>query len=442
MALLRAVAISDIHGRRDAVKAFLKDLKDRKIEVDYALVAGDIGCPEDPYRLMNILKMIRNFGLEVYYVIGNWDIDSRTEEANGIYNLDKQGPVNIQGFTLVGHGERFEEYNLPPNSLPIMLSHYPPYGILDRGFKYTPYRKGSHTGVIKLNYLLEDYNPLIHVFGHAHKSGGLNMKLGGTYYINVARLDRFTRENKCIGNYTLIVADRGSPPRIKHIYIGGVYKVCARCGKKVLMPPSWDVCKECMMKDELIVYPQVSATHIQNVSVSFVSCQEERDGDPNPFISKITVPLTTIRNKGVLREFIEDNIREEVYNILLKKHSQLLTLPKDSLLYLYPCPRAEKSITPFILRLLKCKNCSHYDPSKESCLIFRTLLKYKIELLWGIGFKSGGQNDEHTLEKYLLIFTGDHKPMDESLLEELRLHHFNVIVVSMPSSLLRRSEKD
>ncbi|RLE80558.1 MAG: hypothetical protein DRJ51_05600 [Thermoprotei archaeon] len=446
MTMLRAIALSDIHGRREAVRALLRDVRQKKIEVDYIFVAGDIGCPEDPNRLLEILRMLRRAGLEVFYIVGNWDIGSRIEEMNGVYNLDRTGPIDLHGFSLVGHGEFFEEHKVNPNNLVVLLSHYPPYGILDRGFKYTLYRKGSHTGIIRLNHLIEHYRPLIHVFGHAHKSGGLTVKLNGVYFVNVARLDRFTRDDKCIGNYTVIIADKGSPPKIRHMYIGGVYKICTRCGRKVLMPPSWNVCKECMMRDELLVSSEPITKKYGRIKIQFHAngADEATKTGIDSLGANLSIPLTTMRTRGVLREFIEDSVREEVYNRLLQRHKQVFALSKDSLLYVYPCPLTSSLISPFILRLLKCKSCTNFDLKNEACIIFRTLLNYKSEVIWGMSEIGNSDSDSSTLErqKYILVFKSENKGFDEKLLEGLKALGFNVILVSLPSELLRREVED
>ena len=434
--MLRAIALSDLHGNKEAVKAFLKDVKNRKLNVEHLIIAGDIGTPEDPNRLRDILEILRREGFKIYYVTGNWDISSTTPNEPGIYNMDDTGPITIDGFQIVGHGEKFSPYKLKENMPTILVTHYPPYGILDRGFKYTLHRKGSHTGLIKLNYLIEEYKPFIHIFGHAHKSGGLTLKLNGVYYVNTARLDRFTRDGKCIGNYTLIIADRSSPPKIKHFYIGGVLKICSRCGRKVLMPPSWNVCKDCMLKDELTV---IRLPKIENPKIRITIYRHKSTSTIKEITHEIKVPFSTIRTKNVLREFVEDSIREEIYNRLLEEYEEVLIVPKESLTYLYPCPLQKKQASPFIVRLFQCKSCTKYDEKNPSCLIFKTFLWHKAEIAWAL---KSHENNKYEKDSYMMIFIGENRKINTKNIRNLQKNGINVIISILPKGFAREEAVD
>ena len=376
----KILAISDIHGKEEAVKAFLADVRRRGIKADCLVVAGDIGCPESPSKGAKVMSLLSRLGLDIYYVKGNWDISLGNVEQHGAYDLDRTGPVRLGNYILIGHGERLEPRAAESDVL--LVTHYPPYGILDRGFKYEPYYKGTHTGLIGINYLLERYRPILHIFGHSHKSGGVSLKLNGTTYVNVARLDRFIKGSLCIGNYSLVTV-RGREVDVQHFYVNGVYKRCSRCNRKTLMPPSWNVCKECMMGDELSV-EGIEKGVGRDLRVEIEEISSVRGGPLNKRSTNIELklPLSTIRNSLILRELVEDLVRREAFRMLMTKHGLAFSVPRDLLTYLYPCPLNGSSGEPLIVRLFRCKRCRGMN--KRACHIFKALLKYKAELFWGL----------------------------------------------------------
>ena len=417
--MLRLLAISDIHGKIEAIKAFFSAIQKGNILFDAIIIAGDIGSPDDEYRLAKILKMFEDKNTKVFYIRGNWDVGNRDYISKNVLNLDKSGPIEINGFIIIGHGEIFDSYKVSRKDKKIILvTHYPPYGILDRGFKYTPYRRGSHTGLAEINKLVEIYNPIIHIFGHAHKSGGLALYLNGTYFINVARLDRFARNQKCIGNYTYIALNNNNKPQIKHYYINGVIKRCSRCGKKVMIPPSWNICKECMLKDELIV-SQITLD-------PKITLQVITSNNKTVEIKKIPIPLKTIRNEIVLKEYMEDYAKEIVYKKILSKYKYSFFIPKELLPYVYRCPEDPKNYHQFIVRLFKCKHCKMLTNEKnETCLIFRTILKYKTEV--AIGFS------KEEIKKLLIIFLREKREVvDKKLINALINKKYDVVLVHLP----------
>jgi len=374
---LKVLAISDIHGKEGAAKAFVRDVRKRGIRADYLLIAGDIGCPEKPERGSKVLSILGNLKLEIYFVKGNWDIGLECAPPR-THNLDEEGPIKLGEYLLVGHGEKFDPYSVKGSVL--LLTHYPPYGILDRGFKYEPYHRGTHTGLININDLIERYRPLLHIFGHSHKSGGVSLKLNGTTYVNVARLDRFIRNSLCIGNYSLITIREGEV-KVEHFYINGVYKKCSRCNRRVLIPPSWNICKECMMSDELSVEEGISSLRGE-VELEIEEIYPSGGGTLSNKRLKVRLklPLTTIRNSLTLKELIEDTIRKEAFKVLTGRHKVAFSIPRDLLTYLYPCPADGSVGEPLIVRLFKCKRCR--ENRGIPCNIFKALLKRKVELFW------------------------------------------------------------
>ncbi len=75
-----------------------------------------------------------------------------------------------------------ERYGNIPDDVDILLTHGPPYGVLDkvglvnRGSKY-------------LYNAVRRANPHLHVFGHLHQCGGQTVRLGDTLFVNASCVD-------------------------------------------------------------------------------------------------------------------------------------------------------------------------------------------------------------------------------------------------------------
>lgn len=80
-------------------------------------------------------------------------------------------------------GEQMNEsWNLIPNNIDVLITHTPPYGILDKS------SSGKSLGcknLLKKLYLLE---PKVHIFGHIHASYG-KTKINNTLYVNASNYD-------------------------------------------------------------------------------------------------------------------------------------------------------------------------------------------------------------------------------------------------------------
>ena len=413
--MVRLLVVSDIHGSMEAVKSLIEDVEKRKLKVDLIVLAGDIGSPQNEERLRIILEELSTLGVKGLYIRGNWDIGSKEYDSRDMINLDNNGPFEIDDIVIVGHGEKYRPYSIREKKV-ILVTHYPPYGILDRGFKYTPYKRGSHTGLMVINKLIEEYNPIVHVFGHAHKCGGLTLYLNNTYYVNVARLDRFTKEKICIGNYTYIRLE--DKVIVSHYYINGRKKVCSRCKREVLMPPSWNVCKECMMKDELYT-ESLASENIKDFSI--------RIHYPDGIIKlseKPSIVLKTIRSNTILREYIEDYIKETIYNLLKKRHKYVIFVPKDGIPSFVPCPLMERQVEPFVVQLFRCRKCKGITGSPV-CSFYKTLLKYKLELVWAFDERRRG-------EGYIIVFRKSNSKLDEKVIVDFNKIGYNTIEVILP----------
>jgi Icc-related predicted phosphoesterase len=77
-----------------------------------------------------------------------------------------------------------EKWALIPEDVDILITHTPPYGILDMS--------AVPSGCEALRERLENLNPQVHIFGHIHESYG-HKRIGDTHYYNVSICDKDCR---------------------------------------------------------------------------------------------------------------------------------------------------------------------------------------------------------------------------------------------------------
>jgi len=77
---------------------------------------------------------------------------------------------NCNAFTCDTEEELDEKWSMIPDDIDILITHSPPYSILDEN------RIGYHCGSESLKkHVLERIKPKLHVFGHIHERGGLTI---------------------------------------------------------------------------------------------------------------------------------------------------------------------------------------------------------------------------------------------------------------------------
>jgi Icc-related predicted phosphoesterase len=82
-------------------------------------------------------------------------------------------------FNLPRNGAELAHYwSLIPDDTDVLITHGPPYGILD-----LPFGKGEPAGCELLLKRVQEVNPLVHVFGHIHGSYG-QKQIGKTLFVN------------------------------------------------------------------------------------------------------------------------------------------------------------------------------------------------------------------------------------------------------------------
>ena len=96
-------------------------------------------------------------------------------------------PVSPRFYNWAFNKERGSEINrywdMIPYNIDILITHSPPYKILDKSFK------GEHCGCEGLLEKVKLVKPTIHCFGHIHESYGI-LEQDGVIFVNGSSLDR------------------------------------------------------------------------------------------------------------------------------------------------------------------------------------------------------------------------------------------------------------
>jgi Icc-related predicted phosphoesterase len=70
-----------------------------------------------------------------------------------------------------------------PDDADVLITHTPPYGVLDQN------SRGRHCGCKSLRGRISQVRPSLHCFGHIHASAGV-AHLEGTTFVNASIVDR------------------------------------------------------------------------------------------------------------------------------------------------------------------------------------------------------------------------------------------------------------
>ena len=85
-------------------------------------------------------------------------------------------PSEIVIIGSIGHNVMIAQEDIPTD-IDILVTHYPPYGILDEGMGSTEI----------LNFVLHS-QPKYHLFGHIHSTAGQKHIFGNTTCVNIATI--------------------------------------------------------------------------------------------------------------------------------------------------------------------------------------------------------------------------------------------------------------
>ena len=123
-------------------------------------------------------------------VLGNHETAHAVEKRNmetwrklfGPTLLDNEArEVEVAGEKLVVFGAPYGtlEFAAAPNTASVVVTHEPPYRILDNA-------SGGHIGEPAIGEFVRSIHPSIHLFGHAHAPGGHSATESGILFVNAA----------------------------------------------------------------------------------------------------------------------------------------------------------------------------------------------------------------------------------------------------------------
>jgi|SRR5690606_32275221 len=194
---MQIVAISDTHGKH----------RDLKIPDGHILIhAGDISRGGTKEQVIDFLEW---FAVQRHthkiFVAGNHDFFFEQADSNEISNIIPDGIVYLNDSSIKINGVKFwgspitpsfnnwafnrnrgseikKHWDLIPNDTDVLITHGPPFGILDE----TVY--GKRTGCEELLLRVYQVKPQYHIFGHIHEDYGSFAK-GETTFVNASVLD-------------------------------------------------------------------------------------------------------------------------------------------------------------------------------------------------------------------------------------------------------------
>ena len=186
---MKVTCISDTHAQHEELDLDGGDL---------LIHTGDLTEYGTPAETEHFLTWFESQPFEYkVFIAGNHDfefehIDSYKVPA-GVYYLQNSGVtlagLNFWGspYTLSSFGMAFElspaqiatVWNQIPSGLDFLMTHLPPYGILDR-------QGNEYWGCPTLLETVLERKPKYHIFGHAHQGYGC-LEKHGIQFLNVAR---------------------------------------------------------------------------------------------------------------------------------------------------------------------------------------------------------------------------------------------------------------
>ena len=86
-------------------------------------------------------------------------------------------------FTCETDEQLANKWALIPENTDILITHTPPYSILDMTDAC------KHVGSHSLRARVSEIKPKLHVFGHIHEQGGHEFEWNGTKYVNASHME-------------------------------------------------------------------------------------------------------------------------------------------------------------------------------------------------------------------------------------------------------------
>lgn len=194
---MKIICISDTHSRHREIIVPKGDL---------IIHAGDICSQGNKKEVLNFLNWFTKLDIQFKILVaGNHDRFFEIENhefirsiiPNNIHFLNDSG-ITLEGVHFWGspiqpafnnwafNRERGKEidkhWQLIPIQTDVLITHGPPYGILDKTIR------GKHVGCERLKYKVIEIKPKYHVFGHVHEGYGI-LQQNGIQFINASILN-------------------------------------------------------------------------------------------------------------------------------------------------------------------------------------------------------------------------------------------------------------
>lgn len=217
---MKLLALVDIHGATDKVKALRK--KFEKKDVDLVACLGDLTNEGTIPVVKEILENLR-FGKKLVVVPGNMDGQEVLKLLEKEKVLLHKASFKMEGYTFIGLGggipkntwykcnvgeleiEKFLAKELEGLSQAVLLTHVPPFGVgIDE------VSAGYGLGSRKLTGIIERFQPVIHLCGHAHEAKG-EARINQTPSINIGPLAE--------GNALWVELEKGKRPAFKRVKV-------------------------------------------------------------------------------------------------------------------------------------------------------------------------------------------------------------------------------
>lgn len=180
---MKVLLLADLHGD----ESVLDRLRAISRKYDMIIVAGDLG--NDRY-IEEVLSISEN----IYWIPGNMErlesCEAGKERCIHGRRIDVTDGMNIIGFGFSGptpfgtpgelsEEEIYQQMNaLPIDEKTILITHTPPYGILD------DVGEGIHAGSKSVRKILEEKTPRVLACGHVHHIEGKE-KVGETTVVQI-----------------------------------------------------------------------------------------------------------------------------------------------------------------------------------------------------------------------------------------------------------------
>lgn len=191
---MKLLHISDTHGKHK----LLTDLP----KADIIVHSGDVSMTGTEEEIIDFLNWFLDLPYKYkVFVPGNHDDCLIDADISGLdencFVLDNRG-IEIEGIRIYGvsafieysiNGEEEKFINSIPKNTDILVTHQPPYGILD-------FSDGIHYGSSLLLKRLMEIKPRFHLFGHIHNNYGIEKGIH-TLYSNASIVDdNYVLKNK------------------------------------------------------------------------------------------------------------------------------------------------------------------------------------------------------------------------------------------------------